>query len=84
MKKSLVLIGSLIILVLLAWVLLARSPLSDTPPETAQEDTTATPEEAYVQEVVAEPENPVEDQIPDINPAAKTNPFGGAYKNPFE
>lgn len=28
--------------------------------------------------------SPLADQIPDLNPAEKTNPFAGSYQNPFK
>lgn len=31
-----------------------------------------------------EPQNPIQDKIPETNPFSKVNPFKGVYKNPFE
>lgn len=70
MKKRNMLISALMLLVLLAVaVFLFRQP---TPQP--QEEEQATPESL----------NPIEDEIPDVNPTANTNPFSDTYKNPFK
>ncbi|GEM_PF-34592 len=69
MRKLLYLLGALIVLILLAWgVLSLVSPTQEVEP---------------LEEVVQETTT-VEIEIPDVNPAAGTNPFGDSYKNPFE
>lgn len=85
MRKTVLILSSLIALVLLAWFVLSRVS-SPEPVEEAGEEEVVLEEEATaaVEEPVSEPENPIEGEIPDVNPAANTNPFGGAYKNPFE
>lgn len=70
MKKIIVLVSGLVILVILAVaVFLFRQPT----PQPQEEASTA-----------QESSNPIEDEIPDVNPTANTNPFSGSYKNPFE
>lgn len=72
MRKTFLIISSLIAIALLAWFVLSRV----SSPEPV--------EEAVIEEAVSESENPIEGEIQDVNPVANTNPFGGAYKNPFE
>lgn len=35
-------------------------------------------------EIYAKVNNPIEDKVPEVNPAANTNPIEDVYKNPFE
>ena len=76
MRKTLVLVLGLLVFIVLAWLVLSRV----SSPQAPEESTT----QPAVEEAVDEAKNPIEGEIPDVNPAAKTNPFGGAYKNPFE
>lgn len=71
MKKRNVLISALVFLVLLA---VAAFLIFQQPALEPQEEEQAT----------QELQNPIEDEIPDVNPTANTNPFGDTYKNPFE
>jgi hypothetical protein len=79
-------IGIAIIIALLLWgaawfFWLSDSP--DIPEETSgevEQEQTSVPTLPEI-----EPEsNPVEDEIPDLNPTESTNPFEGAYSNPFK
>lgn len=73
MKKTITIIGALILLGLLAALLFFsfQQPKTELEEEPGEEPT----EEA---------QNPIEDEIPDVNPTANTNPFSDTYKNPFE
>jgi len=81
MKKILfpvLVIAAVVVLGLITWVSFSLfSP---------KESVSISGEESLVPSTpVIEPlTNPVEDKIPDMNPASNTNPFSGTYKNPFE
>lgn len=70
MKKIIVLVSVLVILaILVVAVFVFRQP---------------TPQPQEEEPATQESRNPIEDEIPDVNPTANTNPFSGSYKNPFE
>lgn len=70
MKKTIVLVGVLIILaIFVVAVFVFRQPA----PQPQEEE-----------QATQESQNPIEDEIPDVNPTANTNPFSDTYKNPFE
>lgn len=73
MKKTMAIISTLILLGLLATLMF----FSFQKPETELEKE---PDEKSTQET----QNPIEDEIPNVNPTANTNPFSDIYKNPFE
>lgn len=72
MKKRIVLISALILLGLLTVLAFffqqSQPKLEEEPNEVPTKET----------------QNPIEDEIPDVNPTANTNPFSDTYKNPFE
>lgn len=70
MKKIIVLVSALVILAILVVTIFLLRPWVPQP----QEEEQATPQT----------QNPIEDEIPDMNPTANTNPFSGSYKNPFK
>ena len=84
MKKFLSIIGLIvlaIVLLVVGWLLYnlfipasLPSPQAEAP--TPQEAEAPTPQEEAAQKSV--------EQIPELNPIEKTNPFGGSYKNPFK
>ena len=84
MRKTLLLILGLLALIVLAWLVLSRVSSPQTVEESTTQPVVEEAVEEAVEDAVAEVENPIEGEIPDINPAAKTNPFGDAYKNQFE
>ncbi len=74
MKKLLATIGLIILaaaLLLVGWFVYQSLSPTDTTPEEPQ-----TPQEEAAQSAV--------EQIPELNPIEKTNPFSGSYKNPFK
>lgn len=70
MKKIIVFVSALVIVaIFVVAVFLFRQPTSQPQEE---------------EQAAQERQNAIEDEIPDLNPTANTNPFSGSYKNPFE
>lgn len=76
MKKFLSVIGLVIlaaVLIVAGWFIYRSIQPKSAP---ALESPTETPQEKAAQSAV--------EQIPELNPIEKTNPFSGSYKNPFK
>lgn len=76
MKKMLSLIGLLIlaiVLLLVGWFIYQSTRSEQTPPPASN---APSEQEEAAQGAV--------EQIPELNPIEKANPFSGSYKNPFK
>ncbi len=76
MKKLLTTIGLIVlaaVLLIVGWFVYQSFQTIEAP-STQQE--ASTPQEEAAQKAV--------EQIPELNPIEKTNPFSGSYKNPFK
>ncbi|MBI2010812.1 MAG: hypothetical protein HYS89_01070 [Candidatus Colwellbacteria bacterium] len=64
------------------WYWKSRKVEESTPAVTEEEDEASATLGA---EIFEKSENPIKDEVPETNPfEAETNPFEGAYQNPFE
>lgn len=86
MKKIPFFLMSAIVLGVAVWLILSLIAFNQPAPATESDLEESVEEEPPAEEesIVPSTSEVIEDEIPELNPTANTNPFSGAYKNPFE